>query len=80
MMEQFYHIVDLLEITEEIPHFTSLAYIPPTWGEEEIFKALDELTEHLKPKIGSKMPKEKIKKEISAWIDEKIKEKQRSPI
>jgi len=75
-MKKFYHVTDLLSIAEEMNHLLALVNTPPVSSEQEIFTLLDALNSHLKSKIPEVMTRERLKEVISAWIDERIREKE----
>jgi len=74
--EKFYHVTDLLSIAEEMDHLLALVNTPPVSSEQEIFTLLDALTSHLKSKVPEVTARENLKEVISAWIDDRIREKE----
>jgi len=75
-MKKFYHVTDLLSIAEEMDHLLALVNTPPVSSEQEIFTLLDALTSHLKSKVPEVTARENLKEVISAWIDDRIREKE----
>lgn len=75
-MKKFYHVTDLLSIAGEMDHLLALVNTPPVSSEQEIFTLLDALTSHLKSKVPEVTAHENLKEVISAWIDDRIREKE----
>lgn len=75
-MKKFYHVTDLLSIAGEMDHLLALVNTPPVSSEQEIFTLLDALTSHLKSKVPEVTARESLKEVISAWIDDRIREKE----